>query len=326
MEEDFAEDNVLSVQVPWRGQEVDIECTVRPSSRTDGLYLLCLHGAYCNRSCFRCIYDSEALSLCGLVAVDLPGHGGSTKAPMSAEEDFPAALEDMADVVLRLLAELKLLQDPCVVVAHSLGGAVGLLMSDRMPHLRSFVSIEGVIVASDTPEHGVANRWRRRDPKEVCAEDLLNEIASAGHLGDDAVGLADWRDCAERCGPTRHLLAIRVSASMHAHATSMRLPKRLMKLPEFHYMYGSRSGKFSDLLRDTLAEEGGSHCFVHRVAGAGHFLLLDSQEHVLAIVRRAVPPDDLSNCEVAHLADVATARDPRPDEGGEVLSAALTAP
>lgn len=60
-----------------------------------------------------------------VVAVDLPGHGGSTL-------DIPAGLGGIADWVERLLDALGL--GPVDIVGHSMGGRVSLLLAARHPH------------------------------------------------------------------------------------------------------------------------------------------------------------------------------------------------
>lgn len=60
-----------------------------------------------------------------VVAVDLPGHGGSTL-------DIPAGLGGIADWVERLLDTMGL--GTVDVVGHSMGGRVALLLASRHPH------------------------------------------------------------------------------------------------------------------------------------------------------------------------------------------------
>mmetsp|Transcript_37931 Transcript_37931/g.80624 ORF Transcript_37931/g.80624 Transcript_37931/m.80624 type:complete len:301 (+) Transcript_37931:41-943(+) len=273
----------------WHGQEWKLASSHRPAPDGGGPLLLCIHGSYCNRSDFACVLACARLRHCGILAVDLPGHGDSSKIPIGEPEAvFPARLEDMAELLWELLVALGYRDSKILIVGHSLGGAVGLLLAAAQlrSQLCGFVSLEGCLVASDTPEHGIASRWSRRDARAVSALDLLEEIAAASHLGRDPVGLEHWREGAERCGPTVHFLAVRMSASTCGWCHSGQLPDCLCNIPAFHYVYGTASGKFSALLASTL--HGRRNCHAHPVPGAGHFLLLESVEATLGIIQEAV--------------------------------------
>mmetsp|Transcript_53007 Transcript_53007/g.164246 ORF Transcript_53007/g.164246 Transcript_53007/m.164246 type:complete len:312 (-) Transcript_53007:368-1303(-) len=276
-------------KVTWHGRELYVACTYRPAPQ-DGSLLLCLHGAYCNRGDFSWIAECEALNRCGVLAVDLPGHGGSTKMSAGAEEDFPSKLEEMAEVVWGLLGAMELQRAGRVlVVGHSLGGSVGLLLAARYlrpPQLQAFVSLEGCLVATDTPPNGLAARWMRRDPQTSSAQDLLEDITAAQHLGRDPAGMKHWREAAEECGPTVHLLAVRMSRSLVDWAQSGELPRYVDDLPSFHYVYGTASGKFSSALSEAL--KGRRNCRLHGICPRGHFLLLDGVEAILGILVGAV--------------------------------------
>lgn len=278
----------------WQKQTFRISCNHRKATRPTDVVLLCLHGAYCNRGDFACIFSADALRGCGVLAVDLPGHGDSCKLPSGdPQATFPAELQDMADVVWLLLEALELATSPIVLVGHSMGGAVGLLMCRRpWPHLRSFVSLEGCLVATDTPPNGLASRWSRQDPSATSALDLLEDIAAAAHLGRDPTGILHWRACAEACGSTVHLLAIRVAQSLVRWSTSGDLTQFLDKLPSFHYVGGLSSGKLSPALIAALA--GRAHCRIHALGGVGHFLLLDAWEAVCQVIASTLPSADPS--------------------------------
>lgn len=301
-----------SSRLKWSGSTISLAYSFREStgsqSETDNaLLLLCLHGAYCNRGDFKGLFASAALRPYKLLAVDLPGHGESSKIPHGEPDAvFPAKMEEMADVVWMLLGVLGLQGNPTLVVAHSLGGTVGLLLAEmHLGHqLCSFVSLEGVLVATDTPEHGIANRWMKKDARQTCALDLLEDIAAARHLGRDSVGLDHWRDCADQCGESVHLLAIRISASMCSWARSGKLPSKLGCAPIFHYVYGTESGKFTEMLSSALF--GRRNCRSHGIYGAGHFLLLENLKPTLGIIMGAiVESEDLAqkirNISDAHL-------------------------
>mmetsp|Transcript_25026 Transcript_25026/g.78945 ORF Transcript_25026/g.78945 Transcript_25026/m.78945 type:complete len:322 (-) Transcript_25026:57-1022(-) len=276
-------------QVVWQGRELYVACSHRPTPK-DGVLLLCLHGAYCNRGDFSWLVECEALRNCGVLAVDLPGHGASTKMRADSEERFPAKLEEMAEVVWELLGAMGLQRSERVlVVGHSLGGTVGLLLAARYlrrPQLHAFVSLEGCLVGTDTSPNGIAARWMRKDPASVSAQDLLEDITAAQHLGKDPAGMKHWREAAVECGETVHLLAVQMSRSLYDLCHSGELPGCLDGLPPFHYVYGTASGKFTPTLSDAL--KGRRNVRMHGICPRGHFLLLDGVEAILGIIVGAV--------------------------------------
>jgi pimeloyl-ACP methyl ester carboxylesterase len=71
------------------------------------------------------------------------GFGGSDK-----PDSFSYSMEDQARVCEALLDQLP--ERPLHVIVHSMGGAVGLLLSEeRLQRLASFVNIEGNLVSED---------------------------------------------------------------------------------------------------------------------------------------------------------------------------------
>lgn len=276
----------------WEGTDVKLAYSYRGGVDTAGgndLLLLCLHGAFCNRSDFNGVFTCSALRPYRLLAVDLPGHGESSKIDIDEPDaKFPAKMEEMAEVIWLLLGALELQGVATLVVGHSMGGTVGLLLADLHlgTQVRGFVSLEGVLVATDTPEKGIASRWMRKDPKQACALDLLEDIASAKHLGRNTVGLDHWRDAADKCGSSVHLLAVRMCASMVSWAQSGKLPDKLRCIPVFHYVYGTESGKFTEMLANAL--RGRKNCCTHAIHGAGHFLLLENLESSLGLIMAAI--------------------------------------
>jgi len=279
-------------RVLWHEQELFIGCSLKHGTDQDqgapAPLILCLHGAYCNRGDFACLLTFPRLEQCSFLLLDLPGHGESSKIPLGdPEAEFPACLEDMADVIVILLGELGLGTKPCIIVGHSLGGAVGLLLSQHLaPNVLGFVSLEGCLVATDTPANGLASRWMQKDPRQVCSLDLLEDIAAAAHLGRDPAGIQHWFNCAESCGVTAHFLSVRMSTSLYTWSNSGKLVDFLDGLPMFHYVYGPSSGKFSTVLQAALSSR--EHCHSHPVEGSGHFMLLDNASATMDIIADAV--------------------------------------
>nr|WP_269204551.1 alpha/beta fold hydrolase [Motilibacter deserti] len=93
--------------------------------------MLCLHGLGGSALNFAVVGPALA-SAFRVVALDLPGHGGSraTPLPRQAGRRAPSALLDCLDVVQGLLADQE--RYP-VLLGHSLGGILALLHATRSP-------------------------------------------------------------------------------------------------------------------------------------------------------------------------------------------------
>ncbi|MCP4219204.1 MAG: alpha/beta hydrolase [bacterium] len=109
----------------------------------DSPLIICLHGLVCSRDSFRHILLQPGFDAFSILIPDLIGFGESGK-----PEDFPYTMEAQAAVCRRLLERIP--HNGLHIVAHSMGGAVGLLLCDLLdaPPL-SFANLEGNLVAED---------------------------------------------------------------------------------------------------------------------------------------------------------------------------------
>lgn len=113
-----------------------------------GTPLVLLHGFPLNRDLFSPILPALA-QLGRVVAVDLPGFGGSPPLPC------PFTLGQMADAVWDLLDRLQL--PSCVLAGHSMGGYVALEMAARRPE-----SLRALILLASHPQPDSPEALARR--------------------------------------------------------------------------------------------------------------------------------------------------------------------
>jgi pimeloyl-ACP methyl ester carboxylesterase len=100
----------------------------------EGPVLLLLHGYSDSSRSFSLL--EPCLQGCRLVVPDLPGHGASAAGDGLMVGDF-------ADDIAALLADLGI--DRCVVIGHSMGAMVGMVLADRLAS-----TVEALILVSGT--------------------------------------------------------------------------------------------------------------------------------------------------------------------------------
>jgi len=214
--------------------------------------LLCIHGLGCTHRSWDGLQAAIAATDWAIYAPNLPGFGGQP-----APADFGFAMEEQAAWLAEQLQEFSYRQ--LHIVAHSMGGAIGLLLPDTVLHrASSFVSVEGNLIGEDcglvsrrTSEMTLAQFRDRFYPR------LKTSWAKLGLQGIDLEAVAPetfYRSC--------HSL-VEWSDSGHLLGRFRALTCKC------HYLYGSRSAHLPILQR--LAPEEAS-----AIADAGHFLMEDN--------------------------------------------------
>lgn len=153
----------------------------------DGLPTLALHGWLDNAASFDRL--APLLPECRVVAVDMPGHGLSDHRPEAATYHFVDWVMDVA-AILEALGWQR-----CILIGHSMGGAIACIfagtMPDRVSHL---AAIEGLGPLAATPDESperlaraamARSRWQGREPP------VYADRASAARRVVQATGLSE---------------------------------------------------------------------------------------------------------------------------------------
>jgi pimeloyl-ACP methyl ester carboxylesterase len=132
--------NNETINISIDGCSYDISFRYRSLSQD---LIVLLHGLGCSKVSFEDVWYHKDLTGLSILAFDLLGFGRSEK-----PTDFSYSLEDHARVceaVIRKFPEHRL-----HLVAHSMGGAIGLLLSgDILDSAISFINVEGNLISED---------------------------------------------------------------------------------------------------------------------------------------------------------------------------------
>ena len=122
------------------GKTYGLSVRYRPAS-TD--LIVMIHGLGCSQDTFVHIWDRPEFNQYALLSFDLVGFGRSDK-----PEDFSYTMEDQARICRLLIGRFH--ESALHIAAHSMGGAIGLLLAEHLPdRLKSFTNIEGNLIGSD---------------------------------------------------------------------------------------------------------------------------------------------------------------------------------
>lgn len=155
-----------------------------------GRRLLWLHGLGESGRCFEAIVDHPRLAGFASVVPDLPGYGRTPALP--EPPDLPA-LADLLAAWLRALGG-----PPPVVVGHSMGGVLGVLLAERHPDaLAALIDVDGNVSLGDCTYSGRAAAVDRATfvaegmaaIRAFVAERAVGDAAHAGYL--TSLALAD---------------------------------------------------------------------------------------------------------------------------------------
>jgi len=233
--------------------------------------VLFLHGLGCVKENFLPLWDAPELAGMGLLAPDLPGHGASQGLPPDSW-----TMAGMTRALGELLRGRPERAGRLHIVAHSMGGAPGLLLARRCPiRLASFVNLEANLVAEDCALF--SRRVAETELRVFCNEKFARMKARARDSDDPVIRA--WAGWMEACSP----------APLHASATSLvawsdggRLLEifRALGVPKA-YICGEHSA-----IPEVLARIAGIPTYC--IPGCGHFAMLEKPAELSRRLRKVL--------------------------------------
>lgn len=226
-----------------------------------GELLLLLHGLGCSKESFRDIWFRDEFSNYSIISLDFLGFGDSSK-----PDKFSYKMEDQASVCAEVLKEISSKQ--VHIVAHSMGGAIGLLLpSALLNSALTFANLEGNLISKDC---GIVSR----KTISVSFQKFENEL------------LPDLRALSKSLGEERFFLDSALPLGFYKSAESLvrwsdsgDLLLRFKNLPcRKSYFYGERNADLDVLHRLNTIEK-------VMIGRSGHFMMNDNPEEFYSRLR-----------------------------------------
>lgn len=241
-----------------RGQAHDLPYLHR---RGTGPAIVFLHGlGCCKEDCLPWI-RCDPVAPFRVLAFDLPGCGGSRYSAGGA-----LRMKDLVDLVRNVLAALELRD--VVLVGHSMGGLIGLLLSERQPAaIRAFVNVEGNLAPEDCTFSRRAMADEFAEFETVVFPELKRNLASA-----PGIGSARYRAALEGGASARAFYDYARETVAYSDRGNLLERFLALSIPKV-FIHGSENAHLTYLprLRD-------SHCDVVQIAYANHFPFHDNPD------------------------------------------------
>jgi pimeloyl-ACP methyl ester carboxylesterase len=246
--------------------------TLATLSRDGGKDLvLLLHGIGCVKESFAALWEAPELAGLALLAPDLPGHGASQGLTPEAW-----TMEGMASALRDLLAERVTEGRRLHLVAHSMGGAVGLLLArEAWLSLASFVNVEGNLIAEDCD---LLSRRTAEMDLALFRDRKFDRLKARSRAAEDP-GLRAWAGWVEACpaeafhASARSLVAWSDGGELLRIFRSLAVPKA--------YVFGERSANPAVLTRLGAIEQ-------VPIADCGHFVMTEKPAALARAVSRVI--------------------------------------
>lgn len=261
------------IDIEYKDDLVHISTKIRPK---DDHLVVFLHGFGCAKECFNAAFRFKGLRDLSVCTFDFPGHGKSGRSGVSNY-----SLQHYADITNILIDRIP--HEAVSLVCHSMGGAVGLIAMQERRDVRTFVSVEGNLVAQDC---GIVSRSTAAQSLAEFTrqgfKDFLGRLRSSGNADERA-----WAKWYSQSDPS----ALHESASSLVEwSDNGKLLDLFKSLPDQVYIYGQDEDK--DYLLSELAR-----LETFSVPRAGHFVMLDNAEGFYSLLAKLLHRSRHSSAE-----------------------------
>jgi pimeloyl-ACP methyl ester carboxylesterase len=237
--------------IEYQGNQFKIAANYQPNGKK---LILCIHGLGCTKESFSDIFEFPQFNDYSILIPDLVGFGESSK-----PDDFSYTMEEQAEIIKIILDEIN--PERVHIVAHSMGGAVGLLLAERISDmLATFTNIEGNLIGEDC---AISSRKTISvDFEEFKArlfDEMKTEIAKSKEKGSKL-----W---SKMIGQSDAFAFYKSSQSLVKWSDSGELLKKFISLKNKKtYVYGERNSSMK-----ILSELGNIEKI--SISNSGHFVM-----------------------------------------------------
>lgn len=244
------------IQISYNGHPLSISYFERKAQRTPIVFL---HGLGCSKEDYINALEQPQLSDFSLVAFDFPGCGLS---------DYPdgmnVEINDLLEITKIILDKLGL--TIIHLVAHSMGGLVGLLFAEKYySYIISFSNVEGNLAASDCFFSRKIAQKKRKSFVDKIFSRYLHKIKT-----NPNIGLQAHAKIMEKF--TNPFAMYDVCKSLVDYSDNGDLLKRFENLPmPIQFIYGSENKHLP-----YLAKLKASKCAVNAIGSSNHFPCYDN--------------------------------------------------
>lgn len=261
----------MNFNVKYQGSNYSISADYKKGGKA---LLLLLHGLGCTKESFKDIWNRKEFDDYSILAIDILGFGDSAK-----PQDFSYLLEDQATLIKSLL-DLLVSHDNILVVGHSMGGSIGLLLTEMLGNkVEAFINLEGNLVSEDC---GLLSRKTTsvslNEFKNHVFDELREKFKTSPHKASQI-----WAAWSEKADP---LAFYRSAASLVQWSDSGILLEKFLKLPaKKYYLSGDRE---KQTLRKGKMFERLKHIPLIEIPNSGHFMMNDNPEDFYRILGETI--------------------------------------
>jgi len=256
-----------TIQIDYQGKQWAISAKY---NKLSDHWLVFLHGLGCSKECFDYAYDTRLAKKYSILTFDFIGFGDSAK-----PNDFSYSLEDHAAVAKLVIDYFK--PTDVVLVAHSMGGTIGVLLTQRLTNVVRLINVEGNLISEDA---GIVSRRTAEQTENEFKRHGFNRFLANLKDSDEPA----YRTWAGWYASSSKIAVYRSCCSLVEWSDNKELLTFFNGLPKKAYIFGDRTDV------ETLLPHL-DHANIISIPNGAHFMMLDNPEAFYAAVEEALEAD-----------------------------------
>ncbi len=249
------------IEVNYKGSNLEISFNLRKEAEEPIIFI---HGLGCSKESFKDVWNLPEFKKYTILTFDLLGFGDSSKPKW-----FSYTMEEHAEICKLIVEKLGL--EKIHLVGHSMGGAIGLLLIEKIPSkIVSFINLEGNLIGEDCTYSKEAVRYSLEEFEKRVFEEFKSRIKDSKDLA--ASTSLSTRLYYNWLSQSDAYAFYRSSESLVKWSDSRKLLKMFVELGiKRWYVFGEMNKDLPviEMLGDVPKIE---------IANSGHFMMCDNPE------------------------------------------------